>query len=139
MATMKSSRTETNLHRAFATETLVSRRYQAFAEQAEAEGNHAAAALFREIADRRCSHARRHLELLEPTGGTVESQSGRDTAYNMRAAIMDEVHEAADRYPAMVRQARHEGFEDIAEWFECLARASRSHAGRFRRARETLM
>jgi rubrerythrin len=135
MATIKASRTEANLRFAFATETLLSRRYLTYAKQAETGGNMAAAALFRHAANRRNDHAQSHLQQLEPRG---EKTAG-STAYNLRAAILDQVHEAADRYPAMAREAREEGLEEIAGWFETLAKASRSHAGRLRRALENLM
>jgi rubrerythrin len=136
MATITASWTAANLRYALATEILINRRYLAFAAQADVEGNHDAAALFRSIADSRSGQARRHLELLETSG---DSGSDGDTAYNVRAAIMNEVHECADIYPGMVRQAREDGLDEIADWFEILAKASRSHAGRFRRAMETLM
>jgi rubrerythrin len=139
MATINASRTETNLRLAFATETLLSRRYLAYAVQAEADGNAGAAALFRCAADRRNGHARRHLENLEPCGEETAGRSTGSAAYNLRTAILNEVHEHSDLYPGMARKAREEGLEEIAGWFENLAKASRSHAGRLRRALETLM
>jgi rubrerythrin len=139
MATVKASRTEANLRLAFATETLLSRRCLAYAARAEAGGNTGAAALFRRLADRRNGHAQRHLEKLEPCGEETVGQSTGDTAYNLRAAILDEVHECRDLYPGMARNAREEGLEEIAGWFETLAKAGRSHASRLRRALETLM
>jgi rubrerythrin len=139
MATIAASRTEANLRLAFATETLLSRRYLAYAVQAEADGNAGAAALFRSVADRRNGHAQRHLEKLEPCGEETAGRSTGSTTYNLRAAILNGVHEAGDLYPGMARKAREEGLEEIAGWFETLAKAGRSHAGRLRRALETLM
>jgi rubrerythrin len=138
MATLKASRTEANLQVALATETVAGQRYLAYAAQAETEGNSRVAALFRTIADRRSSHAQRHMDVLEPCNDQAAGQS-KSTAYNVRAAIMYEVHDCSDLYPGMARKAREEGLEDISTWFEILAKASRSHAGRFRRTLETLM
>jgi rubrerythrin len=60
------------------------------------------------------------------------------TSDNLRAAIAGETHEYTDMYPGMARAARQEGFDEIADWFETLAKAEKSHAGRFQRALETL-
>ena len=133
MAAFIGSTTEANLRRAFATATLAHRRYIALAEQADAEGKHRAAALFRAIAKSRASQAEAHLNRLEP----CDDQTS--TAYNVRVVIMDDVDACADAYPAMARTARQEGFFDIADWFESRAKAGRSHAGRFRRVLETLL
>jgi rubrerythrin len=139
MATIKGSKTEANLKRAFAAESLASRRCLSFAARADLDGCDQIGALFRAIADRRGSHARQHLETLEPCGDCCKSESRPDTTYNVRAAIMNELHESGDQYPIMARTARQEGLDEIAEWFEVLAKASRSHAGRFRRVLETLL
>jgi len=129
MAILEASETQANLRVAFATEILASRRYQAFAEQAETDGNPEAAALFRSISDCRCANADAHLQALEPPGT-------RSTAYHLRAAIMDE---DADRYPAMARKAREEGFGDIALGLETLAKAGRVRADRLRRELASMM
>jgi rubrerythrin len=60
------------------------------------------------------------------------------TAANLGAAVASETHEYTDMYPGMARTARAEGFGEIADWFETLAKAERSHAGRFQRARDEL-
>jgi rubrerythrin len=127
------SRTEANLRQAFATATLAHRRYIAIAAQADAEGNHRTAALFRAIAKSRAGQAEQHLNTLEPCNDKTR------TAYNVRLAIMDNLYTYGDAYPAMARIARQEGFYEIADWFEIRAKASRSHAGRFRRALETML
>jgi rubrerythrin len=139
MAEIKCSNTEANLQRAFAAEILASRRYQAFAAQADLEGHNQVATLFRAIADRRSSHARMHLDALEPSGDASTDKSSHSTAYNVRAAIMHELHECGDQYPGMARTAHQEGLEEITGWFDTLAKASRSHAGRFQRVLETLL
>ena len=57
---------------------------------------------------------------------------------NLKAAIAGETHEYTDMYPGMARTAREEGFDEIADWFETLAKAERSHANRFQKALDTL-
>jgi rubrerythrin len=132
MAVVAGSRTEANLRRAFTTAILACRHYIALSEQADAEGRHGAALLFRAIAQSRASQAEAHLTLLQ-------SRNDKSTPYNVRLAIMDNLHASVDAYPAMARTARQEGFPDIADWFEVRAKASRSHAGRFRRTLQTLL
>ncbi len=56
------------------------------------------------------------------------------TADNLKAAIAGETHEYTDMYPGMAKTARDEGFDEIADWFETLAKAERSHANRFQKA-----
>ncbi len=57
---------------------------------------------------------------------------------NLKAAVAGETHEYTDLYPGMVRAARQEGFDEIADWFETLAKAGKSHAGRFKKALDAL-
>ena len=54
-----------------------------------------------------------------------------DTQINLEAAVAGETHEYTDMYPGMAKAAREEGFAEIADWFETLAKAEKSHAGRF--------
>ena len=61
-----------------------------------------------------------------------------ETSLNLKAAIAGETHEYTDMYPGMARTAREESFDEIADWFETLAKAEKSHAGRFQRALDTL-
>ena len=60
------------------------------------------------------------------------------TGSNLKAAIAGETHEYTDMYPGMARTAREEGFAEIADWFETLAKAERSHANRFQKALDQL-
>ena len=131
MAAFIGSRTEANLRQAFATATLASRRYTAIAEQADAEDGHHAA-LFRAIARSRANQAEAHLNKLQPCSDKT------DTAYHSGVAIMDRLNADVDAYPAMARTARQEGFHEIADWFETLAKAERSHANRFQKALDTM-
>ena len=60
------------------------------------------------------------------------------TAANLATAIAGETHEYTDMYPGMTKEAREEGFDEIADWFETLAKAERSHANRFQKALDNL-
>ena len=60
------------------------------------------------------------------------------TRDNLKAAIAGETHEYTDMYPGMAKTARSEGFSEIADWFETLAKAERSHANRFQKALDAL-
>lgn len=135
---LKGSRTEALLKLAFASEAQANRRYLYFAQQADIEGQTDAAAVFRSTAEGETGHALGHLEYLQPCGDPVTGLPIGDTARNLAAAIAGETQEYADMYPGMARAAREEGFEEIADWFETLAKAERSHAHRFRKALEAL-
>ena len=60
------------------------------------------------------------------------------TSNNLKAAIAGETHEYTDMYPGMAKIAREEGFDEVADWFETLAKAERSHANRFQKALDQL-
>ena len=78
------------------------------------------------------------MEFLAEVGDPATGEPIGSTADNLKAAIAGETHEYTDMYPGMARTAREEGFEEIADWFETLAKAERSHAGRFQKALDTL-
>ena len=61
-----------------------------------------------------------------------------DTAKNLKAAVAGETHEYTDMYPGMAKAARDEGFTEIADWFETLAKAEKSHAGRFQKLLDSI-
>ena len=134
MPSLIGTETEQNLKDAFAGESLAKRRYLDFAEKADSEGLNAVAALFRATAEGETGHADGHLDYLAAAGDPATGPTGD----NLRAAIASETHAYADRYPGMARAARQEGFDDIAQWFETLAKAGKSHAGRFRKALDAL-
>src|SRR5438132_7604639 len=138
MSSLKGSKTEENLKAAFAGESQANRRYLYFAQKADVEGRNDVSAVFRSTAEGETGHAHGHLEFLEEVGDPVTGTPIGATDDNLRAAIAGETHEYTDMYPGMARTAREEGFDDIADWFETLAKAEKSHAGRFQRALETL-
>jgi len=131
MATLKGSKTEENLKAAFAGESQANRRYLYFAQKADVEGYNDVASVFRSTAEGETGHAHGHLEFLEVVGDPATGLPIGKTSDNLKAAVAGETHEYTDMYPGMARSAREEGFEEIAEWFETLAKAEKSHAGRF--------
>ena len=136
---LKGSKTEQNLKAAFAGESQANRRYLYFAAKADVEGHNDVAAVFRSTAEGETGHAHGHLEYLEACGDPATGLPFGPTAANLKTAIAGETHEYTDMYPGMAREARAEGFEEIADWFETLAKAERSHANRFQRARDALV
>jgi rubrerythrin len=135
---LKGTRTHDNLKGAFAGESQANRRYLYFAQKADIEGHSDISAVFRSTAEGETGHAHGHLEYLEEVGDPATDMPIGATADNLVAAIAGETHEYTDMYPGMARTAREEGFDEIAEWFETLAKAEKSHAGRFQRALEAL-
>ena len=135
---LKDSNTLQNLKDAFAGESQANRRYLYFAQQADIEGENDVAAVFRSTAEGETSHAHGHLEYLQEVGDPATGLPIGNTADNLKAAIAGETHEYTDMYPGMAKTAHDEGFDEIADWFETLAKAERSHAGRFKKALDTL-
>jgi rubrerythrin len=138
MAALKGSKTVENLKYAFAGESQANRRYLYFAQKADVEGYNDVAAVFRSTAEGETGHAHGHLEFLEAVGDPATGLPIGKTGDNLKAAVAGETHEYTDMYPGMARTAREEGFDEIAGWFETLAKAERSHAGRFQRAFDEL-
>jgi rubrerythrin len=131
MPNLKGTRTHQNLKDAFAGESQANRRYLYFAKQADVEGYPDIAGLFRDTAEGETGHAHGHLDYLKKVGDPATDLPIGDTVANLKAAIAGETHEYTDMYPGMAKAAREEGFPEIADWFETLAKAEKSHAGRF--------
>ena len=132
------TKTEDNLKAAFAGESQANRRYLYFAQKADVEGYNDTSALFRSTAEGETGHAFGHLEFLEETGDPATGEPIGSTSDNLKSAVAGETHEYTDMYQGMARTAREEGFDEIADWFETLAKAEKSHAGRFQRALDKL-
>ena len=135
---LKGSKTHENLKAAFAGESQANRRYLYFASKADIEGQNDVAALFRSSAEGETGHAHGHLEYLEQVGDPATDLPIGATRENLKSAVAGETHEYTDMYPGMARSAHDEGFDEIATWFETLAKAERSHAGRFQKALDEL-
>ena len=131
MAQLKGSKTHGNLKAAFAGESQANRRYLYFAKIADVEGYPEVAGNFRETAEGETGHAHGHLDYLKKVGDPATDLPMGSTEENLKAAIAGETHEYTDMYPGMAKTAREEGFPEIADWFETLAKAEKSHAGRF--------
>ena len=135
---LKGSKTEQNLKDAFARECMANLRYRYFAANADVEGYNDVSAVFRSTAEGETAHAHGHLEYLQAVGDPATGQPFGSTSANLAAAIAGETYEFTDMYPAMAKVARAEDFEEIANWFETLAKAERSHANRLQKALDTL-
>ena len=135
---LKGTRTEENLKAAFAGESQANRRYLYFAQKADVEGFNDVSAVFRSTAEGETGHAHGHLEYLEEVGDPATGEPIGSTENNLKAAIAGETYEYTDMYPGMARTARDEGLDEVADWFETLAKAERSHANRFRKALDNL-
>ena len=136
--TLEGSKTHTHLKEAFAGESQANRRYLYFAKQADVEGFPEIAGNFKETADGETGHAHGHLEYLAKVGDPATGLPIGNTEKNLKSAVAGETFEYETMYPGMAKTAREEGFDDIAEWFETLAKAEKSHAGRFQKALDTL-
>jgi rubrerythrin len=130
---IQTSKTAENLKAAFAGESQANRRYLYFAQKADIEGAPDVAQVFRSTAEGETGHAHGHLEYLEEVGDPATGEPMGETEANLKSAIAGETHEYTDMYPGMARTARDEGFDEIADWFETLAKAEKSHAGKFQR------
>ena len=136
--TVKGTKTEQSLKEAFAGESQANRRYLYFANQADIAGANDVAAVFRSTAEGETGHAHGHMEYLIE-GGAGEPGTGmpaKTVAEALQAAIAGETHEYTDMYPGMAKTARDEGFDEIADWFETVAKAERSHANKFTKTLE---
>jgi rubrerythrin len=131
MPALKGSKTHENLKEAFAGESQANRRYLWFAQKADVEGYPDVAMLFRSVAEGETGHAHGHLDFLAEVGDPATGEPIGETEQNLKASVAGETYEYTEMYPGFARTARDEGFTAIAEWLETLARAEKSHAGRF--------
>ena len=123
------TQTEKNLEAAFAGESQARNKYTYFASKAKKEGFEQIAALFLKTADNEKEHAKMWFKLLE--GGSV-----KDTASNLKAAAMGENYEWTDMYAGFAKEAKEEGFDEIAALFEGVAAIEKEHEERYRKLLE---
>ena len=128
---LEGTQTHENLKAAFAGESQANRRYLYFAKVADIEGYPDIAGNFRDTAEGETGHAHGHLDYMKPVGDPATGLPIGETAENLAAAVAGETHEYTEMYPGMAKTAREEGFEEVADWFETLAKAEKAHAGRF--------
>src|SRR2546423_2616980 len=138
MPKLDGTQTHENLKAAFAGESQANRRYLYFAQKADVEGHPDVAALFRSVAEGETGHAFGHLDFLTEISDPVTGAAVGSTEENLKSAIAGETYEYTELYPAFAKTAREEGFDQSAEWFETVARAEKSHAGRFTQGLENM-
>ena len=135
---LKGTKTHGNLKDAFAGESQANRRYLYFARRADIEGYTDIGGLFRDTSDAETGHAFGHLDFLKEVGDPATGQPIGNTDLNLKSAVEGETYEFTQMYPGFAKTAREEGFDEIAEWFETLAKAEKSHAGRFTKGLQSL-
>jgi rubrerythrin len=138
MVGLATSKTIENLRAAFAGESQANRRYTYFSRKADEEGFPEVAALFRAVSEGETAHALRHFDYMRVVGDPVTKVAIPDVKGMLSSAIAGETYETTAMYPEFAKVARQEGFEEIAKWFETLAKAEKAHAGKFKEALEKL-
>lgn len=138
MAELKGTKTADNLKEAFAGESMANRRYLYFARQARTEGHTDVADLFEDNAKAETGHAFGHLDHLTHVADPATGEPIGDTEKNLMSAVAGETYEFTAMYPGFAKTARDEGFDEIADWFSTLARAEKTHAGRFQKGLDGL-
>ncbi len=139
MPQLNGSRTHDNLKHAFAAESQANRRYLYFARRADIEGYTDIGGLFRDTAEAETGHAFGHLDFLKDVGDPATGFAMGATDVNLKSAVEGETYEYTQMYPGFAKSARDEGFDEIADWFETLAKAERSHANRYVKALDALV
>ena len=127
---LKGTKTEKNLMEAFAGESQARNKYTYFASKAKKDGYEQIAAIFQETADNEKEHAKMWFKLL--------NDGIPSTAENLKAAAAGENFEWTDMYDRMAKEAREEGFDNIAELFEGVAKREKEHEERYMKLLENL-
>ena len=138
MAKLANTKTHENLKHAFAGESQANRRYMYFARRADIEGYPEVGGLFRDTAEAETGHAFGHMDFLKEVGDPATGFAIGDTDANLKSAVEGETYEYTQMYPGFAKTAREEGFAEVADWFETLARAEKSHANRFSKLLTTI-
>jgi rubrerythrin len=142
MVTLKGSKTEQNLLKAFAGESQARNRYTYFASAARKEGFEQIAAIFTETAENELEHAKVFFKHLE--GGeaeiTASYPAGRigTTEENLLAAAEGEKMEWGTLYPGFAETAKKEGFSKVAESFKEISEVEQQHEKRYRKLLENV-
>lgn len=127
MPNLKGTKTEANLKEAFAGESQARNKYTYFSSAAKKEGYEEIAAIFLETAENEKEHAKLHFKALQGVG---------DTVANLKAAAAGEDEETVSMYPRMAKEARQEGFEELAKVFEGIGAIEATHRDRYRKLLE---
>ncbi len=126
---LKGSKTEQNLWEAFAGESKARNKYTYYASKAKKDGFEQMAQLFQETADQEKEHAKMWFKLIHGIGTTAD---------NLKDAAQGEYDEWTDMYPRMAREAREEGFEEIAQLFEGVAAIEKVHEEKYKKLLENI-
>jgi len=135
---LKGTKSHDNLKSAFALESQANRRYLYFARRADNEGFPEIGGLFRDTSEAETGHAFGHLDFLKEVGDPVTGVSIGNTEANLKSAIEGATYQYTQMYPGMAKTARDDGFAELAEWFERLAKAERTHVNRFTKGLDSL-
>jgi len=135
---LKGTKSHDNLKSAFARESQANRRYLYFARRADNEGFPEIGGLFRDTSEAETGHAFGHLDFLKEVGDPVTGVSIGNTEANLKSAIEGATYQYTQMYPGMAKTARDDGFAELAEWFERLAKAERTHVNRFTKGLDSL-
>ena len=138
MVELAKSKTIQNLRNAFAGESQANRRYTYFSRRADEEGYPEIATLFRSVADGETAHALRHFDFMKTVGDPVTNVPVTNVKEMLESAVRGETYECSSMYPEFAKIAHQEGFEEIAKWFETLAKAEKAHAGKYEEALKAL-
>ena len=125
MKTLKGTKTEQNLLSAFAGESRARNKYSYYASKAKKEGYVQIANIFEETAANEKEHAKMWFKLLH--------DGVSSTAENLLDAANGENYEWTDMYATFAKEAREEGFDEIAQKFELVAAVEREHEERYRK------
>ena len=134
---IKGTKTELNVVKAFVAETGAYARYTYYAQAADKEQYFPVGVIFRDTADNELHHAKVFLKMLENT--QVTSSDAVDAGYlgptelNLQTAIREEAAEGYEFYTAAAKTATEEGFDDIASHFTAIASVEKRHHDRFQR------
>ncbi|MEG1580123.1 MAG: rubrerythrin family protein [Bacteroidaceae bacterium] len=123
---IKGTKTEKNLEAAFSGESMATNKYLYYASQAKKDGFVQISEIFAETAGNEKEHAKMWYKLLN--GGSIS-----DTATNLKAAADGEYYEWTDMYATFAKEAREEGFNEIAAKFEAVAAVEQQHEARYRK------
>lgn len=119
------SKTNENLMNAFAGESQANRKYLAYAKQAEKDGLAQVAKLFRAAAEAETIHAHSHLRMAGKIGATAD---------NLADAVAGETYEFTHMYPEMIKEAKAEGRDDVARYFDFVNKVEEVHANLYKKA-----
>ena len=126
---LKGTKTEANLWAAFAGESQARNKYTYYASKAKKEGFEQISELFTETANQEKEHAKLWFKLIHGIGSTVE---------NLTDAAQGENDEWTDMYPRMAKEAREEGFDEIADLFEGVAAIEKVHEEKYKKLLENI-